>query len=367
MSEMKSLTLNGETYDSFVDPVARSMGVINSVFVEIVVVSDSAGSAPVGFNIYGRSTQASEPTPSAPVNIVSVGDGGVIKCGLFGKNLFDASKMKLHKNASLSVIDDGYTIIATGGKGVIYASSRCELPLSLRGKRLCMVVDSIEKTHDSGSAQVTITTPDETLYYNVSEQRKSVSFTVPNNTTSLSIGVYTNNTSTELTVDSITTVKGLRLMLDVNNNDGWTKAVSEQAITLNHTLRGIPVTDGFYATYAGSSGQKWCADEIDLERGVLIQRIGVIGNYSGETVAKPYMSTTGQLTDGATVLYLLDSPNEIALADGEIAAYKALHTNKPNTTVLNDSGAYMKLEYVADTKSYIDNKVSSSILAATVE
>jgi len=29
--------------------------------------------------------------------------------------------------------------------------------------------------------------------------------------------------------------------------------------------------------------------------------------------------------------------------------------NYPNTTVLNDAGAYMEVEYVADTKNYISN------------
>ena len=54
------------------------------------------------------------------------------------------------------------------------------------------------------------------------------------------------------------------------------------AVTANDTtvdlsvvngLRGIPVKDKNYATYTDASGQMWCADEIDLERGVYIQRV----------------------------------------------------------------------------------------------
>ncbi len=39
-----------------------------------------------------------------------------------------------------------------------------------------------------------------------------------------------------------------------------------------------------------------------------------------------------------------------------LAAYKALHTNYPVTTVLNDADAHMELRYNADTKNYIDNR-----------
>ena len=54
-------------------------------------------------------------------------------------------------------------------------------------------------------------------------------------------------------------------------------------------------------------------------------------------------------------IYLLANPIETPLSETEIAAYRALHTNKPNTTILNDSGAHMAVAYTADTKLYIDN------------
>ena len=44
--------------------------------------------------------------------------------------------------------------------------------------------------------------------------------------------------------------------------------------------------------------------------------------------------------------------------------FAQLHTYKPNTTIINDVGAEMKVEYVADTKAYIDNKFNE--LAATL-
>lgn len=57
----------------------------------------------------------------------------------------------------------------------------------------------------------------------------------------------------------------------------------------------------------------------------------------------------------ATVIHAID-PIETDLSAEELAQYAALRTNYPNTTVFNDSGAGMGVSYVADTKTYIDNK-----------
>jgi hypothetical protein len=57
-----------------------------------------------------------------------------------------------------------------------------------------------------------------------------------------------------------------------------------------------------------------------------------------------------------TLYCALKTPIETPLSVAEINAFRSLHTNKPNTTVLNDAGAYMAVEYIADTKTYIDNK-----------
>lgn len=48
------------------------------------------------------------------------------------------------------------------------------------------------------------------------------------------------------------------------------------------------------------------------------------------------------------------APIETPLTAEEIAAFKALRTNYPNTTILNDAGAWMSVKYNADTKAYVD-------------
>ena len=52
---------------------------------------------------------------------------------------------------------------------------------------------------------------------------------------------------------------------------------------------------------------------------------------------------------------------KLFLTDEEIAQYKALTTHKPVTNIFNDADAHMKVDYVADPKTYIDNKIEKAV------
>lgn len=203
-----------------------------------------------------------------------------------------------------------------------------------------------------------------------------------------------------------------------------------QTLSVPYTLRGIPVTSG--GNYTDADGQQWVCDEIDFERGMLVQRVKekVLGELSAIGINIDAISGTAQSTflsfndrkhtgytvsakcthfkvygdqqiiqDGnmvgcafnsnkiygnyfyigipvsllngnetvsglkqwlsdnnVSVIYPLETPLEIALTNEELEAYRALHTNKPYTTVFNDQNAGLSIGYGADTKTYIDNK-----------
>ena len=194
-----------------------------------------------------------------------------------------------------------------------------------------------------------------------------------------------------------------------------------QTLTLvtPNSLPGIKVDSG--GNYTDASGQQWVCDEIDLERGKYVQRIGIVNdkisnlnlnlaNNSngtklfviadvttkmkaalmcnmlryGNTQTDNQVMTTERGNGGKicftyykandieelktyigenviNILYELPEPIEHDLPPEVIEAYKKLHTNYPVTTVLNDAGAGMKVEYVADTKNYTDNKIAESV------
>lgn len=76
------------------------------------------------------------------------------------------------------------------------------------------------------------------------------------------------------------------------------------------------------------------------------------------------------LEKGVDIQYELKEPIVTELTAEEVQKILALHTNKPNTTIWNDQNAEMQVTYVADTKSYIDNKfkeLSNAIVASASE
>lgn len=190
------------------------------------------------------------------------------------------------------------------------------------------------------------------------------------------------------------------------------EACTPQSLALTNTLRGIPVTSG--GNYTDSDGQQWICDEVDLERGVRIQRIErlmldgsydwnlynyqtqyygfhiwdildeqhnrsngmcnqfkIVGGSDGDCLWVGVMNQNiyaiskdwydkgvdawkAHLNETPLeIIYARITPIEMPLTAEEIKTYKSLKTNYPNTTVINNAGAMMNIKYNADTKLYI--------------
>lgn len=169
-------------------------------------------------------------------------------------------------------------------------------------------------------------------------------------------------------------------------------------------LPGIPVSSG--GNYTDEKGQQWVADEIDLAKGERVQRIdktvvdgekmkfvagsnsaywnlpfgtspGIIANstctsryfakqifksnkaydfiYTTQEIMKPYFDTPEELNafcvkknsegNPLTIYYRIETPIRTPLSPETIAAYKALKTYSPTTTMINDAGAGMSAGY----------------------
>ena len=94
--------------------------------------------------------------------------------------------------------------------------------------------------------------------------------------------------------------------------------------------------------------------------------IGEIGFLTKDEGRDTFGVVVG-INDGTpvgTLQLVCVEPIETPLTAEELAAFAALHGNKPNTMVYNDAGAGMKIAYVADTKLYIDKKFNE--LAAAI-
>ena len=190
----------------------------------------------------------------------------------------------------------------------------------------------------------------------------------------------------------------------VTLSDGNSKT---QTITLQTPtgLPGIPVTSG--GNYTDQNGQQWVCDEVDLGRGVKVQRMNVVdlstctitgitklvatkrlaillplkaGDYTVKALCNrlPYLVSFTSDTihfyvdtrnaqvfipidaknpeEGEYILfYVLATPIETPLTSAEIAAYKVLTAYAPDTVVQASDGAGIRLNYQRDVNLVVKN------------
>lgn len=112
-----------------------------------------------------------------------------------------------------------------------------------------------------------------------------------------------------------------------------TEEAEKQTVTINveTELQGIEVAEG--GNYIDDDGKMWLCDEFDVARNYVVHRVGVSGSY---------------------VVPLVD-PFEYSYTSN--VDVKKIKTYYPQTTITNDKACGMKVEYAADIKAYIDNKI----------
>lgn len=209
----------------------------------------------------------------------------------------------------------------------------------------------------------------------------------------------------------------------VSAGDGGTITVTigdgadeRQTIALQtpNGLPGIPVTSG--GNYTDPQGQQWVCDEVDLERGVKVQRVNAVDlstcaitsttefavtkrlsirllmhgcDYKTEALCNKlqfivsfnkdiphfYVDKTNAQAfipigaknpeEGEYILfYVLATPIENPLTSSEIAAYKALTAYGPDMVVQAGDGAGVRLEYQRDVNIAI-KKLEDAIASMT--
>lgn len=358
------------------------------------------------------------PNPEYPQELVTVGESGAINTTVVGKNLFggDALADKLVECGATKDAENG-TVRLLGSQAhqqVLFDSFK-------ENTQYTFIFDVI--VNGTGTPlNVEIAYTDRTYkrcYVSTAGTRETIAVVSDSGKTIASLrGVNTTNTT--YYYDNCGIFEGVLIKADFEPYTAQTLTASTP-----NGLPGIPVTTG--GNYTDENGQQWIADEVDFARGVYVKQIAAVDmgtfnwaintNSSGtkcfqsttkirnrygtgrnimrctsysvrdnrnalttdKTIA-PYNSNgtayvwarDDDYTDiesfkaslsGVILLYVMETPIETPLSAQELAAYAELHTNKPNTTVYNDSGAGMKLAYAADTKTYINNMIASAVAA----
>ena len=367
----------------------------------------------VGCRIFGKTTQDGTPTPENPVELVSAGDNGSINVSVAEKNLWNG---KFENIAFGSSEETGAIVtilsypkyksivvpVIPGGK---YSFSRGNAIWS--GLYIAFTQD-----YPTLHTKLIFEDGNTTTYlspYNKGTALEIPGITVPDDCYYMVV-YLTNDSDTYDVTNTWYQVEAGETVTGREPHNGQTITISTP-----NGLPGIPVTSG--GNYTDANGQQWICDEIDLARGVYVQRIlkevwtnggiynGAEGYVSVSTKSAimrtfamsniaVYVSgfkygtfwkggendpryiiglkdpTTGSVVFSSLeefwsavgkveIQAILKEPIETPLSEEELAAYAALHTYRDNTTVTNDAGAWMELEYVMDAKKYIDSLVGS--------
>lgn len=199
--------------------------------------------------------------------------------------------------------------------------------------------------------------------------------------------------------------------MTLGDGDGKTQTLT---LPTPNGLPGIPVASG--GNYTDPQGQNWVCDEVDLERGVKVQRVNAVDlstcvitgttnlaatkrlairlplkgkdyqvkalcnrlpylvSFTSDTIHFYVDTNNAQVfipigaknpEEGEYILfYVLDAPIETPLTPAEIAAYKAITAYAPDTVVQASDGAGIKLGYQRDVNITI-KKLEDAIASVT--
>ena len=287
----------------------------------LITIKDSVEWTLQGLKVYGKSMQNGTPSPESPEPIVSAGDGGSVELNFSNKNLLTYPYVdgpSKTTNGITYTVDENGVITANG-------TATGNAFYNLSTKRISNYAISDRTPNPEGF---------------ISSQ--GVIYGAGNNVTYIyyKTGQTANNDKyyPQIEVSAVQTpyVKGLSQSLTVFTPNG---------------LPGIPVdSDG---NYTDAEGQQSACDVKDYGTGKYTQMVGHIESYNGENITAPYMSTTGQLSTGAEVYYVLDEPVVTDISTEELAAYRALHTYDGTTIISADEDiSGLKVKYVAKAIDY---------------
>lgn len=356
------------------------------------------------------------PNPEYPQKINSVENPEVL---VRGKNFAKSNRdgQITSSNITVTQIKDSSDLVITGtASNATSITVIRDIPIA-KGRYVVSVegLNVIDKSYD----RIYVTDADGNLLVNYVRTGEPQAFDVTKYTeVSVTIIFAAGSTYNDKTIN---------VQIELGDSKTSYEPYKGQVLFLPHTLHGIPVTSG--GNYTDTDGRQWICDELDLERGVLVQRIkefvlselnpdtwytwgvnhtteGITGFYHyytdevlmdfvlcnigvygsktwgglsvgvGSSAASKYFTisvdnsvladtSTNEkaiesfktlITDTNAKIYAVIEPIETALSEDEIEAFKAIVTNYPNTTILNNCGANMAVRYGIDTKTYIDKK-----------
>ena len=331
------------------------------------VSCNDAYSAPLcGLTVYGKSTQDGTPSPDNPVPIVSAGDDGSITMKVTGKNLYHAAWTGNYSENGLLLTSTSTTIAI---KGTVTRDTYITQWLVPRDG---MIPLDPNKRY-TFTPKITGSVYEGVLVFTYDEKGVGTytGSTIPARSTGVSV-YYQKKFKKDETIDFKASIQ-----LEIGTEATAYEPYREQLLTLTtpNGLPGIPVTSG--GNYTDQNGQQWVCDEIDLERGVKVQRVTTIvfsdkKKFTLRTTSTSTKFRFGAPADGLKTANLTTADSSAfcsALALGKLGGTWTI----PNTfTIDADAMLYVRFENINsldELQQYLQRTPMSltAILATPIE
>ena len=229
---------------------------------DVISVQDAcAGRAFPGLSLMGKTWQDGTPTPDAPVPLEHAGADGSIWCGVRGRNLISFTGTdQTVSGVEFTVRTDGSIYINGTATGAAANYAICGGWQGQTGIVLAKGMRYSSNTGINGMSAVAYGYNASGAYVHIPDGLLTESYTDVHVYLQINVGV---------------TVRGY--FVPTLSVTGWESTykpyVSGGSVTVSTPdgLPGIPVSSG--GSYTDESGQQWICDEIDLARGVYVQRI----------------------------------------------------------------------------------------------
>lgn len=388
---------------------ARANVLSGSLSGASITATDSFAAPFVGLRVCGKSTQDGTPLPTAPVPIVSAGDGGSVSVTVCGKNLLKNTAKTTTKNGVTFTVNDNGSITVNGTASAIADYRICgsydgtEPVFTYKAGRNYILSKGI----NTGSVTFAMYSRQSGSWISIKQfdSGSFIRFTPNNDGYITDIFIFIPSGAT---VNNVTVYPMIECGIVETTYEPYKES---QTITVPTTngLPGIPVTSG--GNYTDENGQQWVCDEVDLARGVRVQRITKIkltssmrwtkaGNnvdryfctFDGIDAAGTFCTHFSAAINGETVGGIATSNSNIigfayaergtttvddfkafldanevyiyvplataiktSLPSAEIAAYKALTTYAPTTVISVTDGACAEMKYQRDVNIVIKN------------
>lgn len=375
---------NGETLEAKLSKINKRLDacgnggsmsgqLVGSASGTSVSVSDALAAPLIGLRVFGKSTQDGTPMPTAPAPITSAGGSGTVTVRLTGENLLNPS---LFQDGQYQNFDSN-----SANFGIVTNSNYW-----ITGLQPCVPGTAYHISHAFSGG----------CFYNESQQPLGAISVGESFRTPAKCGYFCLN------FEKSTVAFGGQVSAALG--DAVYAPYTEQTLTLQtpNTLPGIPVSSG--GNYTDESGQQWVCDEVDLARGVRVQRITKIkvtsslswqttgnavdryfawfsGIYTSNVLCTHFSTALGSETVGGAIANqnnlvgfafaekgtttlddfkqfldendvfiwaALATPVETDISADEVAAYKALTTYAPTTTISVSDGAGATTTYQRD-------------------